>query len=88
MSDVILSLEPSRITHLAALCILFRFERLDAFHQVRRVLILVVNHRDVLSTDILVKHDDNTDFAMHLGRIERPYVVSQRIQVSFDEIGE
>jgi hypothetical protein len=82
------SLKPSCITHLAALYMLFRFERLYAFHQVRRVLILVVNNRDVLSTDILAKHSDNTDLATYLGGIERPYVVPQRIQVSLDEIGQ
>jgi hypothetical protein len=81
------SLKPS-YTHLAALCLLFRFERLDAFHQVRRVLILVVNHTHVLSTNASVKHEDNTEFAMYLGGIERPYVVPQRIQVSLDEIGQ
>jgi hypothetical protein len=75
MSDVILSLKPSRITHLAALCILFRFERLYAFHQVRRVLILVVNHRNCLRINISVKHGDNTNPAMYLGGIEYPHVV-------------
>jgi hypothetical protein len=85
---ILWSLKASRITHLAAFCILFRFERLDTFHQVRRVLILVVNHRDALSINISAKYGDDTDLGMNLGGIERPYVVPQRIQVSLDEIGE